>query len=255
MSRVALPREETRCDLEYFDGLLKLAGLYAPTSAGGHAGHHTAIDLGLTCPPAQRLRADPQRPTAPPSVNWGQIPGSAEISPSEHARRRQRTTPRRTCRSRPILTYSDAAAPNPVPVNNQGGGKRSCVSTGQARTTGGDGRVEVFLMGVGNLHHRKASTPPTTTRRSPLHPQLPKGRLLVYANRLQRVERIGGRAMYRVALGVEAHCVAANLGDDRRRHRPPFRSVEWLRPCASHAKCCPDRSAACERRAGRRHRR
>ncbi|TXB92659.1 hypothetical protein FRD82_14635, partial [Mycobacterium tuberculosis] len=43
----------------------------------------------------------------------------------------------------------------------------------------------------------------------------------------QRVERIGGRAMYRVALGVEAHCVAANLGDDRRRHRPPFRSVEW----------------------------
>lgn len=99
-----------------------------------------------------------------------------------------------------------------MPVNNQGGGKRSCVSTGQARTTGGDGRVEVFLMGVGNLHHRKASTPaPATTRRSPLHPQLPKGRLLVYANRLQRVERIGGRAMYRVALGVEAHCVAANL--------------------------------------------
>lgn len=35
-------------------------------------------------------------------------------------------------------------------------------------------------MGVGNLHHRKASTPaPATTRRSPLHPQLPKGRLLV----------------------------------------------------------------------------
>lgn len=88
-------------------------------------------------------------------------------------------------------------------------------------------------MGVGNLHHRKASTPaPATTRRSPLHPQLPKGRLLVYANRLQRVERIGGRAMYRVALGVEAHCVAANLGDDRRRHRPPFRScVRLLNGC------------------------
>lgn len=183
MSRVALPREETRCDLEYFDGLLKLAGLYAPTSAGGHAGHHTAIDLGLTCPPAQRLRADPQRPTAPPSVNWGARfrarPKSRPQNTLGGANERHHVAHVAHVPYSPTVTRPP---PNPVPVNNQGGGKRSCVSTGQARTTGGDGRVEVFLMGVGNLHHRKASTPaPATTRRSPLHPQLPKGRLLVYA--------------------------------------------------------------------------
>ncbi|SGB16407.1 Uncharacterised protein [Mycobacterium tuberculosis] len=180
MSRVALPREETRCDLEYFDGLLKLAGLYAPTSAGGHAGHHTAIDLGLTCPPAQRLRADPQRPTAPPSVNWGARfrarPKSRPQNTLGGANERHHVAHVAHVPYSPTVTRPP---PNPVPVNNQGGGKRSCVSTGQARTTGGDGRVEVFLMGVGNLHHRKASTPaPATTRRSPLHPQLPKGRLI-----------------------------------------------------------------------------
>src|SRR5208283_3434112 len=65
LSRVALPREETCCGLQYFDGLFELSGLAAqltqlPLLLARYSRRLTGIDLSLAHPLAQRLSAHPQ---------------------------------------------------------------------------------------------------------------------------------------------------------------------------------------------------
>jgi phosphoglycerate dehydrogenase-like enzyme len=66
VSRVALPREESCCCLQDFDGFLELAVLafelpVLPCDLGGHTVADPGINLNLRDPPAQRLRRDTRR--------------------------------------------------------------------------------------------------------------------------------------------------------------------------------------------------
>ncbi len=112
----------------------------ATSSAGGHAGHHTFIIQPDAAPPARRLALIPRPNRA--EEGWGQIPELGEISPS---RTRSTAPTNDTASHMSLVPYSPTVTRPPKPSAGQQSRRRKavmCRSTGQARTTGGDGRVE-----------------------------------------------------------------------------------------------------------------